>query len=295
MKLGLALPTSGAAADTEGIAKVAEGAERIGLDSVWSFERLLAPTGPVSMGGTEIALPEAYANVYSPMEVLAFAAARTDRVRLGTSVVVAPLHNPVDLARRFATLDRLSNGRAIAGLGQGWMQEEYDAAGVSRDKLGAGFGEFIEAMRAVWAEDPVSFEGRRYRFVESRIKPKPVQPSGPPILVAAKAPASLRRAGRAGLGLNPGFYGWEPLTAELALFQQAAREAGHDPAELPVALRVNGRITEQPQGSEATPTGSIDQVAEALTRLERLGVTEVFWSMDLPVDEQLDLVGRLVD
>ncbi|WP_152360386.1 LLM class flavin-dependent oxidoreductase [Microlunatus speluncae] len=294
MKLGLALPTAGELAGAEAIAKAAEGAEQLGLDSVWTFERLLAPTGPVSMGGQEIALPEAYGNVYSPLEVLAYVAARTNRVRLGTSVVVGPLHNPADLARRFATLDQLSNGRVVVGLGQGWMQQEYDAAGVPRSRLGAGFGELIEAMRAAWRPDPVSFEGRHYRYAESRISPKPVRPDGPPILVAAGAPASIRRTAAAGLGLNPGWHGWDALTAGIDGFHQAARDAGRDPATLPIVLRVNGRITEQAQGTEPTVIGSPDQIAEALAKLEGLGVTEVFWSMDLPIDEQLELIGRLI-
>lgn len=293
MLLGLALPTAGEWAGTEAIAKAAEGADRIGLDSVWTFERLLAPTGPVTMGGNKVDLPAAYGNVYSPLEVLAYVAARTERVRLGTSVVVAPLHNPVDLARRFATLDQLSNGRVVVGLGQGWMQEEYDAAGVSRSRLGAGFGELIEAMRTAWRPDPVSFEGRHYRFAESRISPKPVQPE-PPILVAANAPASIRRTAAAGLGINPGWHGWDALTAGIGLFQQEARDAGRDPADLPIALRVNGNITDRPRGTEASPIGSPDQIAEALPKLERLGVTEVFWAMDLPIDEQLEQVARLV-
>ncbi len=293
MLLGIGLPTAGELAGTEAIAKAAEGAERLGLDSVWSFERLLAPTGPVAMGGQQNELPEAYSTVFSPLEVLAFVAARTDRIRLGTSVMVAPLHHPVDLARRFATLDQLSNGRAIVGLGQGWMQQEYDTAGVPRSRLGDGFGELIEAMRTAWRPDPVSFDGRHYRYPESRISPKPVQPDGPPILVAASAPASIRRTAEAGLGLNPGWHGWETLTAGIEQFQQAARDAGRDPAELPIALRVNGRITEQPQGTEPTVVGSPDQIAEALPKLALLGVNEVFWSMDLPIDDQLGLLAQL--
>jgi alkanesulfonate monooxygenase SsuD/methylene tetrahydromethanopterin reductase-like flavin-dependent oxidoreductase (luciferase family) len=164
---------------------------------------------------------------------------------------------------------------------------------VSRSRLGAGFGELIEAMRTAWRPDPVSFEGRHYRFAESLISPKPVQPE-PPVLVAANAPASIRRTAAAGLGLNPGWHGWDALTAGLGLFQQEARDAGRDPADLPIALRVNGNITDQPQGTEASPIGSPDQIAEALPKLERLGVTEVFWAMDLPIDEQLERVARLV-
>lgn len=290
MRLGIGLPTTGDLNGAEEITAAAEGAERIGLDAVWTFERLLAPTADAYAGQ----LPEAYKSVYSPIEVLAYAAARTSRVRLGTSIMVALLHNPVDLARRFATLDQLSNGRAVVGLGQGWMPEEFDAAGVPMNRRGAGFGEFIEAMRAAWAPDPTSYDGRFYRFAESWVGPKPVQPGGPPILVAATAPASLRRAAAAGFGINPIWFGWDALTETVTAFRAAATEAGQDAAALPIVLRVNESLSESPQGDEPTVVGSPDQVAEAIPRLEELGVTEILWSMDIPVEDQLGLLGRLV-
>ncbi|MFC7622288.1 LLM class flavin-dependent oxidoreductase [Microlunatus sp. GCM10028923] len=290
MRLGIGLPTAGSENGAEAIAAAAEGAERIGLDSVWSFERLLMPTNEGYAGQ----LPDAYASVYAPMEVLAYVAAKTSRVTLGTSIMVALLHNPVDLARRFATLDQLSNGRAVVGLGQGWMPEEFEAAGVPLSRRGAGFAEFLEAMRAAWAPDPTSYDGRFYRFAESKIGPKPVQPGGPPILVAAMAPASLQRTAAAGLGINPIWFGWDALTETAGAFREAASAAGHDPAVLPIVLRVNASLTETAQGTEATVVGSPEQVAEAIPRLAELGVTEILWSMDLPVDDQLGLLGQLV-
>ena len=294
MKLGLSLPTAGTTASTEAITEVAEGAERLGLDSVWAFERLLAPTGDVRLGEHTFPMPEVYRTVYSPLEVLAFAAARTSRVRLGTSIVLALLHNPVSLARSLATLDQLSNGRVVAGLGQGWLEAEFEAAGTPLRRRGAGFVEFIDVMRAVWGPDPVSFDGRFYQVAESRVNPKPVQPGGPPLLAAAEVPASIRRTAQLGLGFNPVWQSWEALEGTVTAFRDAAREAGRDPDELPVVLRVNQPFTDTPTGDEASPAGSPEQVAEALPRLERLGVTEVFWGMEFQAEEQLQLMGRLL-
>lgn len=293
VKFGLGLPTAGQLASTSAIAQAAEGAERVGLSSVWVFERLIAPTSKVEMGGQKIPLPSVYNNVYSPLEVLGYVAARTNRVRLGTSVMVALFHNPADLARRLATLDQLSDGRIVAGLGQGWMNEEFEAAGVPKSRQGEGFGEFIEALRAAWKPDPVSFHGRFYRFAESRLNPKPVQPGGPPIIVAASAPAAIKRAARMGLALNPIWFGWEALEAIVATYRSALKEVGRD--AVPIYLRVNEAVTDSPQGKEETVTGSPEQVAAAIPRLERLGVTEVFWSMPIPVDEQLERLGRLIE
>lgn len=139
MRYGLALPTSGEFAAADSIGAVAEGAERIGLDSVWVFERLLSPTGQISIGDRDFRMPDNYKVVYSPLESLAFAAAKTSRIRLGTSIINALFYNPVGLGRSLVTLDRLSNGRILAGLGQGWIREEFTAAGVPTGHLiGAG-------------------------------------------------------------------------------------------------------------------------------------------------------------
>lgn len=140
-KLGLALPTSGPEASPETITSTAEGAERIGLASVWTFERLMRPihgATPIG-GGDDVPLPEGYGCVYDPVETLAYVAARTTAITLGTSVLDALLHSPIVLARRLATLDRLSGGRLVAGLGQGWMAAEFEAAGVPATPRGPGW------------------------------------------------------------------------------------------------------------------------------------------------------------
>ena len=289
-------PHGGSLATTEAIARIAEGAEQIGLDSVWSFERQLAPTaGGDAGGGHIIQLPTEYQRVFSPLEVLAFAAARTSRVTLGTSVLVALLHSPAVLGRSFATLDQLSNGRVVVGIGQGWMLQEFAAAGVSPQRRGPRFSEFIAVLRAVWGPDPVASDGEFYSIAESVISPKPVQEGGPQILAGAASPGGIKRAARLGLGLNPIWFGsWETLEESVGTFRSAATDAGRDPAALPVVLRVNSSIAEEPTGDGPTPAGSAEEIVEAIPRLERLGVTEILWQMSRPVDEQLALAGRLV-
>ena len=162
MKLGVHLPLSGRGASPASISAVAVEAERIGLDSVWSWERLLRPTVPIAMGGPGgpvMDAPEDFATVYDPLETLAYVAARTSRITLGTSVLDTLFQSPVVLARRLATLDRLCEGRLVVGLGQGWMQQEFDAAGVRMTRRGSGFEEHLRAMRAVWGPDPVQLRG----------------------------------------------------------------------------------------------------------------------------------------
>src|ERR687884_854971 len=124
IKIGVHLPVAGREASPEAIARVAQEADRIGLDSVWSFDRQLRPTVPIAMGGPGgpvMDAPETFGTVYDPIEVLSYVAARTSRITLGTSVLDALFQSPVILARRLATLDRFSGGRVIAGHGQGGM------------------------------------------------------------------------------------------------------------------------------------------------------------------------------
>src|SRR4051794_10800926 len=164
MKLGVHLPLSGRGASPESISAVALEAERIGLDSVWSWERLLRPTAPIAMGGPGgpvMDAPEDFATVYDPLDTLAYVAALTSRITLGTSVLDVLFQSPVVLARRLATLDRLCGGRLVAGLGQGWMQQEFDAAGVPMTRRGAGFEEQLRAVPALWGAGPARLLGCR--------------------------------------------------------------------------------------------------------------------------------------
>ena len=188
MEITMALPHTGKLASPETISRVAEEAERMGCATVWVLERLLRPTGG--------SMPDHYATVYDPLETLSYVAAKTERVKLGTSIIDALFPVPATLARRFATLDRLSGGRVIAGLGQGYAPEEFAAANVPMSRRGAGFEEFIRAMRAAWGADPVSFSGRFYNIPESEINPKPLQDGGPPIIIAAMKETAVERAPR---------------------------------------------------------------------------------------------------
>jgi probable F420-dependent oxidoreductase len=297
MELGIALPASGASASPEAIARIAAAAEGIGLDALWTYDRLLRPTEPIPMGGPggpTMTPPPDWAVVYDPLETLTYAAARTSRIRLGTSVLDPLFQNPVVLARRLATLDQLSHGRLLVGIGQGWMAHEFTATGVPMKRRGAGFEEHLQAMRAVWGPDPVRFSGRFYRIPECEIGPKPVRPHGPQMVVGAASQAALERAARLGLGLTLVMFSWDVLEATINTFRSAAEDAGHDPRSLPIIVQVNGAISTEPTGNERTPlTGSVDQVADDLARLEPLGADHVFWAMTPDPEQQLRALEAL--
>ena len=294
MKLGLGLPHHGVEATPQRIVEFAQRAEALGFDSLWVFERLLRAVEPAEGWRT----PECYANVFAPVETLTYVAAHTSTIRLGTSVLAALFHVPVLLARRLATLDHLSAGRLVVGLGQGWSADEFATANVPMRRRGSGFEEFIEALRATWRPDPVSYQGRFYRIAPSQVSPKPLQPGGPPILIAA-APgvdAAVQRAGRLGLGLNPGISEWKSFEHQLATFR-AAVPAGESPG--PIVVRVNNPVTEAPldDAGRAPLSGSVDQIRRDLLRVAELGVDEVMWDLtqaEVPYNVQLTLLDQLI-
>lgn len=299
MDLGIALPTTGRLASTDAVVRVALAAERLGYAAVWSFERLLRPVGKVAtLGSVEPQyLPESYRNVFEPLATLGHVAALTSRIRLGTSVIPALLHPPVVLARRFATLDQFSGGRVIAGLGQGWMREEFQAAGVPIGYLGDGFDEAVAAIRAVWGPDPVAFDGRFYTIAPSEVNPKPVQVRVP-IVVGAMTPKGIERAARIADGLNPLALSEEQLLGVAGMFRRAARAGGRDADTLTVVARANVPITPKPmEGERPFLGGSPEQIGEDLRALAGRGIDHVIFTNTAPDDleEELDLLRRLAE
>lgn len=295
MKFGFALPQTGAQASPQAIVAGAQEAERGGYATVWVLERLLRPLSPRTADGRPgRRMPDAYAVAYDPIETLTYVAAKTAKIMLGTSIMVAPFHVPVMLAKRLATLDQFSGGRVVAGLGQGWSEEEFATANVPLKRRGAGFEEFIAAMRAAWGPDPVSFAGRFYRIPPSEINPKPVQPGGPPVIIAAREPAAVERAARMGAGLHPIPADWASFEETVARFRRAAGTNAHT---LPVVVRSNTTVAAEGAPDPRPPlTGSHDQVADDLRRLHDLGITEVFFDMNrfaLPLREQFRILDRL--
>src|SRR5919205_1774299 len=192
MKVGILLPQTGDLATSENVLYVGKEAEKEGLDSVWVFERLLWPLKPqTSYFGAPI--PVEYQNVLDPLETLTYLASNTERISLGTSIIDMLFHNPVILSRRFATLDVLSGGRVIAGLGIGWSKDEYDASGIPYKHRGARADEFLQALKRIWTEDVIEFKGKFYNIPASKIGPKPLQKPHPPILLGAFSPNAFSR------------------------------------------------------------------------------------------------------
>jgi probable F420-dependent oxidoreductase len=280
MKIGFALPNAGPVSTAEAVSKVAQRAEALGYDSLWTLERLLWPVQPQTPypATPDGSLPEPYKHVLDPLETLTFAAAHTKKITLGTSVLDIPYHNPVVLARSLTTLDIFSNGRLRLGLGLGWSKDEMDAVGSDMKKRGAMADEFLQVLKAIWTTNPVEFHGKFYQVPKSYIGPKPIQKPHPPIYMAAFAPAAMSRLAKTTNGWNPVLFPVDVMAQMFDQAKQTAKEAGRDPSSLELVVRANLEITEKPIADKRSIfTGTIDQIKEDIAGCRNIGAHELFF------------------
>jgi probable F420-dependent oxidoreductase len=274
VKIGFALPVSGSWATPENVRYVAGRAEALGYHSLWTFQRLLSPVDG-SWG-------EMYRSVQDPLVTLSYAAAITNRARLGVAVINAPFVTPVLLAKQAATVDRLSGGRLDLGLGLGWADEEYLASGVDKDDRGKRLEDFLAALRTLWTDEISHHEGRFYAVPTSRMEPKPIQ-QPPPVLLGGTADVALRRAGRLADGwVSSSRADLTRIGESVAIVKQAATKAGRDPERLRFVCRGVVKVRETREGPLS---GSLDQIKWDLPLLAEQGITEVF--IDLNFDPQV--------
>jgi probable F420-dependent oxidoreductase len=294
MKIGISLPQVGRQAGPDAVQRAAVLAEARGYDSVWVLDRVLMALEPRSPypASPDGRPPELFRTAFDPIGCLTVAAMATTRVRVGTSVLIAPLYPPVLLARSLTTLDHVSDGRLDVGLGLGWSLDEYEACGVEQRDLGGRLEECLDVLAAVWGPDPVAFEGPRVRIAPSTVSPKPVQRSGPPVLLAAYTPAGLARVGRRADGWNPAGLPVELLAPMWAMVRDEAAAAGRDPDALRLVVRANGLVTDAAvDGDRPTYVGSLEQVAADLRATRDAGADEVVLGL---VDE-MSSIEEMVD
>jgi probable F420-dependent oxidoreductase len=281
MQIGFGLPVSGTWATPQSISRFATLAEANGYHSLWAFQRLLV--------GADQQLDPVYHSVLDPLVALGFAAATTDRVRLGVAIVNVPFVEPAYLAKQAATVDVLSDGRLDLGLGAGWSEPEFAAVSASPERRGPRITEYVAALRALFADGVSEHRGEFYTIPPSRVEPKPVQRPAPPILLGGAAPAALRRAGRIADGwISRSATDLSSIGDDISVVRESASEAGRDPDELRFISRGVLRLSPdgRPIEGERRPlSGSFEQVLADLAVLEQQGVTEVFY--DLNWDPQI--------
>jgi probable F420-dependent oxidoreductase len=280
MRFGIAFANVGLFATPDGAATVAQAAEGAGFESLWTVEHVVVPRQyasvyPYSPDGK---MPGAdLVDMPDPLIWLTWVAAKTTTVRLATGILILPERNPLITAKEVATLDQLSGGRVILGVGIGWLEEEFRFLGSSWEDRAARTDEYVAAMRALWSEEAPSFAGETVQFTEAICKPRPAAGSVP-IVVGGHTKASARRAGRIGDGYFPAKGEIEVLIAEM---RAAAEKAGRDPDAIEVTT---GGAAVQGGGQAA-----VDEVG----RLAELGVSRIAvapFSFDPPA--LADLLAR---
>lgn len=276
-RLGLGLPQMRQYSIGTDVPDVARTAERIGYESLWVFERALFPE-PATQGlyGVEgLPWPDEYRNVADPLVTLTLAAAATERAELGSSVLVAPLHLPFQLAKALASLDAASGGRVLAGFGTGWSTDEYAASGVRPiEERGVVLDEIVEVCRAVWGPDPVSYNGKLTSIASAVVGPKPARPI--PVMLAASNERSFRRLVDHADGWLPAAISPEQVGAQWQRLQELAEERGRT-GPIRTVLRVNARRQAKPhQGADRQPfQGDADQIVADLAQFATLGMGEI--------------------
>ena len=289
MKVGMFLPQVGEYATKENILYIAKEAEEEGIDSVWVLDRLLWPLNPqtpyaASPDGT---LPAEFQNVLDPLTILTYVAGVTKRISLGTSIIDMFFQNPVVLAKRFATLDILSDGRTIAGLGIGWSKDEYEVSGVPYKDKGTRADEFLQVLRKIWTDEVVEFKGQFYKIPASKIGPKPLQEPHPPILLGGFSPKTFSRIvnyANGWIGVA-GFGPLEQLEQVINGLRESARKVDKDPSNIGIYIGSYPNVLESPVASNKTRspmTGTIEQIGSDIEQIKAMGTNHIFFGYMSP-------------
>jgi probable F420-dependent oxidoreductase len=290
MKAGILLPQAGNYATRENILYVAKESEKEAFDSVWVFERLLWPLRPKTpySGTPDGSLPIQYQNVLDPLETLSYLAGNTNQISLGTCLIDMLFHNPVVLARQFATLDVLSNGRAIAGLGIGWSKDEYEVSGVPFEYRGQRANEFLQILKRIWTDEVVEFKGQFYSIPASKIGPKPVQKPHPTVLLGGFSPKTFLRIVNYADGWLPvaGFGPLEQLEQTINSLREDARKANKDPSKIRIFALTYPNVLDSSHSTSSSSsseqqrlpmTGTIDQIGTDINQIKAMGIEHIIF------------------
>jgi probable F420-dependent oxidoreductase len=263
VKFGIMFANTGFGSTGAGAAAIAEAAEGAGFEAIWTVEHVVVPSGyeskyPYDASGKMAGGAEDF-DLPDPLVWLAYIAARTERIKLATGILILPQRNPVITAKELATIDHLSGGRMVLGVGAGWLAEEFSAIGVPFEERGRRLDEYVAAMRALWTQEKASFDGEFVQFSDCISRPRPAQGTIP-VVVGGDSKAAARRAGRLGDGYFPGSSSIEQLRTVVGIMRESAEEHGRDPDSIQLIA-----------GAMARPGADLDRRIEELAEL---GVTQ---------------------
>lgn len=281
MRYGVAIPHANQFASPDAIRSMARAVEDIGFDSIWVSDHVIVPTGSSY-------IPEF---MDEPLAVLSFLAAETRHVTIGTSVLIVPYRDPVFAAKFLSTVDYLSNGRLVVGVGAGWMQEEFQALSSPFEERGARTDEYLRVFRNLWENETSSFEGRWKKYENMRMFPKggANRRGTIPIWVGGNSGPSLRRAAELGDGWHPINLTPTDFAAGLAEYRRQCDRFGRTPG--PTCLRHMPGGRSAPGGPRPVLTGTPDEQAADLRAYQDAGLDE--FMLSIPARNLDDLFRHL--
>ena len=285
MKFGICLPIRLSLEASDNV-EIAKHADNHGLDSIWVSDHVVMPEKHLG------SFSEVF---YDPFMLLANIAAETSRIKLGTSVIILPYRNPVVVAKMVATLDQLSDGRVIFGVGPGWMKEEYAALSVPYEKRGSRTNEYIAAIKELWVSEDPEFEGEFCSFSDLKFYPKPKQNPHPPIFIAGASDYAIKRAVEYGDGWQPTWVSPEDVKDGISKLEQIAYQKGKDLSDFTYSVRnrldivsiTSGEDDKGPDGNDPPflLRGEVDEITETVKAYDEIGVTHMVLD---PVARNLD-------
>ena len=277
MKFGVTVPNNWGIENAREALSFGPLAEELGYDSVWVMDHLF------NNGYIRERLDDK--PYYHPLATLSYLAATTERVLLGTSVLVLPYHNPVELAKYTATLDQMSDGRVTMGVGVGAMTEEFAALGIPMSERGALTNECIRVMKELWTNQAPSYHSSRWNFDDLRFSPKPVQQPHIPLWIGGASPGALRRVARLGDGWHPSGLTPEEYAVRRQQVRELAERAGRDPDSLTMSARVEVEATGGPSSDRTAnrariPGNDLEQAAITIAAYRDAGVEHLVLALN---------------
>lgn len=277
MKFGVTIPNNFGIEDPQQVLAMGPLAEELGYDSLWVMDHLF------NAGYIRERLDDK--PYYHPLATLSYLAATTRRVLLGTSVLVLPYHNPVELAKYAASLDQISGGRVTLGVGVGAMTEEFAALGIPMRQRGPLTDECIAVMKELWTNPQPSFHSSRWSFSDLRFSPKPLQKPHIPLWIGGSSPGALRRAATQGDGWHPTGLSSEEFSMGRREVRELAAAAGRDPDSLTMSARLEVEVHGRPSSSRAAGRARLSgddpgEMAASIAAYQTAGVEHVVLALN---------------
>ena len=302
MKFGVSLQNRGPGSTPENLARVAQKAEELGFDSAFVGDHVVIPESFVSdypYSATGEFTGMASGEWLDQMVSLTYVGAVTERIRLGSGVLILPHRNPLVTAKMLATMDVLSRGRLIVGVGVGWLREEFEALGLPPfEERGAVGNEYLQVFKELWTQENPSFEGKYCSFSGIKFEPKPVQKPYPPIWVGGESGPALRRAATLGdawhpIGSNPRFplVTAEQMGRSVERLRGYAEKGGRDPSSIGVVYRAPRYLLGSAEERTQPFMGTVEQIVEDVAEFASVGVSYVVF--DFRRDEVAETMATM--